>query len=107
MDEINTIIDELNKEPDFINSIKKQLGSWKSSPFDWAFEYIYGIDNDYRLVKTSKVSCFLNGDGLARVINADGLAPFNSKDYKEKLYNNNTKDLAAFKSRGLCWDYFT
>ena len=38
------------------------------------------------LVKTAKVSCFLNGDGLANVIHADGLDHFQkSIDYKGKL----------------------
>ena len=31
----------------------------------WAREYIYGIEKDYRLAKTTKISTFLNGDGDA------------------------------------------
>lgn len=53
--------------------------------FDWAFQYVYGIEKDYRLVKVGKVGCYLHGDGLANVIHSDGLANFSHKDYKGKL----------------------
>jgi len=85
MDEVQKIIESLdpNKQK---TSVKAKLNSWRESSFDWAYEYIYGIEADYRLVKTSKVSCFLNGDGLANVIHADGLDHFQkSIDYKGKL----------------------
>jgi type I restriction enzyme M protein len=57
-------------------SIKKQIKSWKENQFEWAFNYIYGIEKDYRLVKTAKVSCYLHGDGLAKVIHGDGIGNF-------------------------------
>ncbi|MDR1663734.1 MAG: N-6 DNA methylase, partial [Clostridiales bacterium] len=44
--------------------------------FDWAKNYVYGIDLDYRLVKTAKVSAFFNGDGEANIVWANGLANF-------------------------------
>ena len=54
--------------------------------FDWASEYIYGIEKDYRLAKTTKISTFLNGDGDANVICGDGLDHFEkSVEYKGKL----------------------
>lgn len=53
--------------------------------FDWALQYIYGIEKDYRLVKVGKVGCYLHGDGLANVIHSDGLSNFKHKDYKGKL----------------------
>ena len=85
MDEVQNIvndIDESKQRP----SVKRNLSSWKINPFSWAYDYVYGIEADYRLVKTAKVSCFLNGDGLANVIHADGLDHFQkSTDYKGKL----------------------
>lgn len=61
---------------------------------------MYGVEADYRLVKTAKVSCFLNGDGLANVIHADGLDHFQkSIDYKGKLKEvsaDDTKDNGQF-----------
>lgn len=85
MDEVQTIINEIDESKQR-PSVKRNLSSWKINPFDWAYDYVYGIEADYRLVKTAKVSCFLNGDGLANVIHADGLDHFQkSIDYKGKL----------------------
>lgn len=99
MDEGQNIIESFdpNKQRP---SVRAKLKSWRESPFDWAFEYVYGIEADYRLVKTAKVSCFLNGDGLANVIHADGLDHFQkSVDYKGKLKEvskEDTKDNGQF-----------
>jgi type I restriction enzyme M protein len=85
MDEIQKIIENIdpNKQRP---SVKAKLKSWRESAFDWAYDYVYGIEADYRLVKTAKVSCFLNGDGLANVIHADGLDHFEkSIEYISKL----------------------
>jgi type I restriction enzyme M protein len=85
MDEVQNIIESIDpskQKP----SVRAKLKSWKESSFDWAYDYVYGLEADYRLVKTAKVSCFLNGDGLANVIHADGLDHFQkSIDYKGKL----------------------
>lgn len=68
----------------------------------WAKEYIYGIEKDSRLAKTTKIAMFLNGDGDADIISADGLADFyTNKIYKNKLRNtvekvsNNNFDLVV------------
>lgn len=64
---------------------KSKFNSEKNS-YLWAQEYIYGIEKDYRLAKTTKISTFLNGDGEANIICADGLDDFaNSREYKGKL----------------------
>lgn len=85
MDEMQNIINEIDESKQR-PSVKRNLSSWKINPFEWAYDFIYGIEADYRLVKTAKVSCFLNGDGLANVIHADGLDHFQkSTDYKGKL----------------------
>lgn len=66
---------------------RKKLQGWIDyDKFGWACDYVYGIDADYRLVKSSKVSSFLNGDGEANIIRANGLDHFEkSKEYKGKL----------------------
>lgn len=99
MDEVQNIIESIDpskQKP----SVKSKLKSWKESSFDWAYDYVYGVEADYRLVKTAKVSCFLNGDGLANVIHADGLDHFQkSIDYKGKLKEvsaDDTKDNGQF-----------
>lgn len=101
MDRVQTIIE---KEVDLKKAkpqIKKKLEVWKNyDKFDWARDYVYGIDADYRLVKSSKVSSFLNGDGEANIIRANGLDHFlKSKEYKGKLKQSMTyenKDNAQF-----------
>ena len=85
MDEIQKFINNSNDE-DYISDTARKLNSWKIDHFDWAYDYVYGIEKDYRLVKTAKVGCYLHGDGLAKVIHGDGLANFTqTKDYKGKL----------------------
>ncbi len=80
---------------------RKKLKGWIDyDKFGWAGDYVYGIDADYRLVKSSKVSSFLNGDGEANIIRANGLDHFEkSKEYKGKLKHtcaDNNKDNAQF-----------
>lgn len=74
----------------YIEITAKKIKNWQSDPYDWATEYVYGIEKDYRLVKVGKVGCYLHGDGLANVILSDGLGNFvNTKDYKGKLKKDN------------------
>lgn len=92
MDNINKIIKEdIDVENISKPAVKRDFKIWKGSDFEWAEKYIYGIDLDYRLIKASKISCFLNGDGKANLLHANGLAPFSSDDYIGKLHNNTGK----------------
>lgn len=76
------LIDENNLNP----QSEKKISGWKKNQFEWAFDYVYGIEKDYRLVKTAKVGCYLHGDGLAKVIHGDGLGTFNkTPEYRGKL----------------------
>ena len=85
MHEIQDIINGCDTSK-YIEETRKHLVNWQNSHFDWATDYIYGVEKDYRLVKVGKVGCYLHGDGLAKVILSDGLANFcNNKDYKGKL----------------------
>lgn len=84
MHEAQRIIDK----SDFKNlkaDVNRFIKQAKEFHFDWAFDYVYGIEKDYRLVKVGKVGCYLHGDGLANVIHSDGLARFSHDDYKGKL----------------------
>lgn len=82
MHEIQRFIDA-KKASSFIPDTGKKITSWQDDHFDWATQYVYGIEKDYRLVKVGKVGCYLHGDGLANVILSDGLAKFPS--YKNLL----------------------
>lgn len=89
MHEVQDIINK--KEPSkYIQGTKNSLSFWQTANYEWATDYVYGIEKDYRLVKVGKVGCYLHGDGLANVILSDGLGNFvNTKDYKGKLHKAN------------------
>lgn len=93
MDEIDTYVKDFKTEDIKGSRIAKENFESLRNNLKWSKEYVYGIEKDYRLVKTSKVSSFLNGDGEANVIAADGLAPFNDKKYKGEL---KTKELQKY-----------
>ena len=64
-------------------SIRENARAW-SHGYKWASRFVYGVEKDYRLAKTSKVSCFLNGDGEANIIRGDGLGHFHyDKSYQK------------------------
>lgn len=85
MHEMQRILDK--KAPSqYISDTAKKIKNWQEDHFDWALQYVYGIEKDYRLVKVGKVGCYLHGDGLANVIHSDGLGNFkNTLEYKDKL----------------------
>jgi type I restriction enzyme M protein len=101
MDQMQNIITEISTNDDFDDETNRKFKGWNLNQYDWAGKHIYGIEKDYRLFKTAKVACFLNGDGLANIINADGLAPFAPQDgYRDKLVissKNNPKDNEQFE----------
>jgi type I restriction enzyme M protein len=84
MHEMQRLIDQKD-DKNYNPSTAKKIRNWKDDHFDWALDYVYGIEKDYRLVKVGKVGCYLHGDGLANVLHTDGLANFNHPDYKGKL----------------------
>ena len=94
MDKVQSIIENELDIQKAKPSAKKKLGIWKEyDKYAWAGEYVYGIDADYRLVKSAKVSSFLNGDGDANIIRANGLDSFEkSKEYKGKLKHTSSED---------------
>src|SRR3989304_2791900 len=92
MDEVNSHIQ--NIKSGFIKCGRKGEQAFDSlkNNYLWAEEYVYGIEKDYRLAKTTKISTLLNGDGEANVLCDDGLNDFNNYNpiYK-KLYSNKNK----------------
>ncbi len=78
--------------------VKDIIQSWQGfTKFLWAKDAVYGIDLDNRLVKTTKVSAFFNGDGEANIIWANGLDSFTkSKAFRGKLVGATGKDNGKF-----------
>lgn len=100
MDRVQRIIENDIDISKAKRTAKKKLSYWsgEDGQFEWASEFVYGIDADYRLVKSTKVSSFLNGDGEANIIRANGLDSFSeSKDYRGKLkISSDSKDNGQF-----------
>jgi len=99
MHEVQKFINQ-SEPKNYIDLTKRKIENWQGNHFDWATQYVYGVEKDYRLVKVGKVGCYLHGDGLANVILSDGLANFSKcKDYKLKLKkdtNDSSKDNQQF-----------
>ncbi|MGN6249353.1 MAG: restriction endonuclease subunit M [Ginsengibacter sp.] len=76
---------------------QKHFLSIKDNYF-WAKDFIYGIEKDYRLAKTTKVAMFLYGDGDAIIVNGDGLDDFQkSNSFQGLLKTTHTaKELEKF-----------
>ncbi|WP_048345040.1 restriction endonuclease subunit S [Limosilactobacillus mucosae] len=85
MDRMQHIISDMDIS-NLSRSNKNTFQQFKSNPFEWSKNYVYGLDIDYRLVKTSKVSTFLNGDGDAVIRRGNGLDSFSSPDYVGDLH---------------------
>jgi len=57
---------------DFKDGQHEKIQDYKKST-EWAESFICGIEKDYRLARTSKVACYMHGDGKAKIIFGDGL----------------------------------
>jgi len=80
MGEINKYVEEIDDSYIKGGERAKIFFNSQKSYYVWAKEYIYGIEKDYRLAKTTKISTFLNGDGDANIIFGDGLGSFEHSD---------------------------
>ena len=82
MSEIQSILDKKTEQDVNTNIQKNKLNSYKAQPYSFASkDKIVGIEKDYRLAKTTKISTFLNGDGDATIIAGDGINKFSAKEY--------------------------
>ncbi len=67
-----------NLDLKYDDNTNKQIAQLRQGT-GWAEEYIYGIEKDYRLSRTSKVALFMHGDGDANIIFGDGLEEHQDK----------------------------
>ncbi len=54
---------------------------------EWAADYIFGIEKDYRLARTSQIACYINGDGDANIIFGDGLEEHDRLNLDKKKFD--------------------
>jgi type I restriction enzyme M protein len=86
--------DDINLLPDSEETeiALNELKNYKES-MRWAGEYVYGIEKDYRLARTSQVACFMHGDGDANIIFGDGLEKHLGRLNKKNRTGDNTFDV--------------
>ena len=75
IDELQQHIKNLSTEnytDEKVEYIKHNIEKYQKNT-EWAKDYIFGIEKDYRLARTSQIACYLNGDGDANIIYGDGL----------------------------------
>lgn len=69
---------------------------------EWTKDYIFGIEKDYRLARTSQIACYINGDGDANVIFGDGLENHDQLQLEKKKFDiviaNPPYSVSAFKN---------
>ena len=76
IDQIQLELDRL--ETDYTDKINEKILHFQAS--DWTDGFIYGIEKDYRLARTAKLACFMNGDGEARITFGDGLEDYSGEN---------------------------
>ncbi len=68
----------------------------------WAKDYIFGIEKDYRLARTSQIACYINGDGDANIIFGDGLVNHDTLKTNETKFDvvvaNPPYSVSSFKN---------
>jgi len=69
---IQEAVDEL--KPEYDEEINNRIKHWQAT--DWTKGFLYGIEKDYRLARTAKLACFMNGDGETNIILGDGLEDY-------------------------------
>lgn len=84
IDELQKYLEKLDTRNISDKNLLKNIQQYKDST-DWAEEYIFGIEKDYRLARTSQIACFLNGDGDANIIFGDGLENHDRLQLKTKF----------------------
>ena len=86
IDELQNHIKNLDENEITDKDIKKSLKKYQNNT-EWAKEYIFGIEKDYRLARTSQIACFLNGDGDANIIYGDGLVEHTRLNTRKKPFD--------------------
>ncbi|MDQ3848465.1 MAG: N-6 DNA methylase, partial [Thermoproteota archaeon] len=76
IEEIQEAVEEL--QPVYDDETNNRIRQWQTT--DWTKGFLYGIEKDYRLARTAKLACFMNGDGETNIILGDGLEDHSQTD---------------------------
>jgi type I restriction enzyme M protein len=102
IEEIQEAIDEL--QPIYDDETNNRIRHWQET--DWTKGFLFGIEKDYRLARTAKLACFMNGDGETNIILGDGLEDYSQTDPSfprsfDALAANPPYSIKDFKSHTL------
>jgi len=80
---------------------RKKIDEYKNNT-EWTKDYIFGIEKDYRLARTSQIACYINGDGDTNIIFGDGLENHQTLQLNKKKFDvvvaNPPYSVSAFKN---------
>lgn len=100
IEELQTII----KRYDTLKLSQEQLKKLKElrKGTEWTEDFIFGIEKDYRLARTSQIACYINGGGDANIIFGDGLEDHDQLKLDKKKFDivvaNPPYSVKAFKN---------
>ena len=104
MHRIEPILSKYSQKDMKTNLQVQNLKKWADNQYKWAEEFVYGIEKDYRLTKTSKIACFLNGDGDANIITGNGLDSFDSPIFKNTILYQDIDDTKDYTKEQPVFD---
>lgn len=100
VEELQTIIKKIDTSKLSVE-LQKKIKDYTTGTH-WAKDYIFGIEKDYRLARTSQIACYINGDGDANVIFGDGLEEHTQLNLSKKKFDvvvaNPPYSVEAFKN---------
>ena len=73
-------------EKKYNEELRKKIIEYRKGT-EWAADYIFGIEKDYRLARTSQIACYINGDGDANIIFGDGLEEQDRLNLEKKKFD--------------------
>jgi type I restriction enzyme M protein len=85
IEELQQVLKGINNA-NFSLELSKKVEEYRMGT-EWAADYIFGIEKDYRLARTSQIACYINGDGDANIIFGDGLEEQDRLNLEKKKFD--------------------
>jgi len=100
VEELQTLIKQIDASKLSVN-LQKKIEVYRKGT-EWAEDFIFGIEKDYRLARASQIACYINGDGDASIIFGDGLENHHKLKIEKKKFDlviaNPPYSVEAFKN---------
>ncbi len=85
IEELQQVLKRID-ETKYIDELSKKIIHYREGT-EWAADYVFGIEKDYRLARTSQIACYINGDGDANIIFGDGLEEHDRLNLDNKKFD--------------------